>query len=149
MDTTWYRIDQVAARTGLTKRTLRYYEEIGLLPPAARTEGNYRLYTDEDVQRLEKIVAIKETLGLTLAEIIEFIAFEEQREGIRTVYMNMTEPAEQLQQLAQAEIIVQQQLQFIAKKIEQLTAMQTSLEERQQRYQRLTAELAPSLAVSK
>ncbi len=37
-----YSIEQVASRTGLTKRTLRYYEEVGLLPPTGRTEGNYR-----------------------------------------------------------------------------------------------------------
>src|SRR5215469_3736762 len=48
-----YSIEHVATRTGLTKRTLRYYEEVGLLPPAERTEGNYRRYSEADVQRLE------------------------------------------------------------------------------------------------
>jgi len=37
-----YTIEQVATRTGFTKRTLRYYEEVGLLLPTGRTEGNYR-----------------------------------------------------------------------------------------------------------
>jgi len=40
-----YRIEEVAARTGFTKRTLRYYEEMGLVTPAGRSEGNYRLYS--------------------------------------------------------------------------------------------------------
>ena len=61
----YYRIDQVAARTGLTKRTLRYYEEIGLLDPQTRSEGNYRLYSEADLARLERICRIKNTLGLT------------------------------------------------------------------------------------
>ena len=50
-----YRIEEVAARTGFTKRTLRYYEEIGLITPAGRSEGNYRLYSEADVARLQRI----------------------------------------------------------------------------------------------
>ena len=67
----YQRIEQVAARTGLTKRTLRYYEEIGLLPPPTRTEGGYRLYSEADVQQLERIKRLKDLLGFSLAEIRE------------------------------------------------------------------------------
>src|SRR5262245_6733769 len=70
------RIEQVAARTGLTKRTLRYYEEIGLLPPPTRTEGGYRLYTPADVAHLERIKRMRELLGASLAEIREMVAAE-------------------------------------------------------------------------
>src|SRR6476661_4626578 len=62
----YYRIEQVAARTGLTKRTLRYYEEIGLLPPPTRTEGNYRLYSAADIARLERIKRMRDLLGFSL-----------------------------------------------------------------------------------
>ncbi len=60
---TYYTIEQVATRTGLTKRTLRYYEEVGLLPPTGRTEGNYRRYSESDVQRLERIKELRDLLG--------------------------------------------------------------------------------------
>lgn len=62
------RIGELAARTGLTVRTLRHYESIGLLEPVERTESGYRRYRSEDAQRLYAIVALRE-LGLSLAEV--------------------------------------------------------------------------------
>ena len=79
----YQRIEQVAARTGLTKRTLRYYEEIGLLPSPTRTEGGYRLYSEADVQQLERIKRLKDLLGFSLAEIREMADAEEQRQHVR------------------------------------------------------------------
>lgn len=63
-----YKIDEVAKQSGLTKRTIRYYEEIGLLPSPQRSEGNMRLYTQEDVDLLKKILSAKEVLGFSLQE---------------------------------------------------------------------------------
>ncbi len=64
----WLRIGEVARRTGLTTRTLRHYDELGLLVPSGRTEGDYRMYTLDDVQRLLAIQHLK-SLGLGLTEI--------------------------------------------------------------------------------
>ncbi|MGH2946948.1 MAG: MerR family transcriptional regulator [Solirubrobacteraceae bacterium] len=64
------RIGQLAARTGFSDRTIRYYESIGLLAPRARSEGGYRLYGDEAVERLRLIERAKR-LGLSLEEIRE------------------------------------------------------------------------------
>lgn len=50
----WMKIDQVAKRSGLTKRTIRFYEEIGLIPAPKRTEGGVRLYSEDDMEELEK-----------------------------------------------------------------------------------------------
>lgn len=55
----WLRIGEVARRTGLTTRTLRHYDELGLLVPSGRTEGDYRMYTLDDVQRLLAIQHLK------------------------------------------------------------------------------------------
>ena len=49
------RIQEVAAEVGLTPRSIRYYEEVGLLEPAARSEGAYRLYDESDIERLRFI----------------------------------------------------------------------------------------------
>ena len=49
------RIQEVAGETGLTPRSIRYYEEIGLLKPAARSQGDYRLYDPSDLERLRFI----------------------------------------------------------------------------------------------
>ena len=62
------RIGEVAAATGLTVRTLHHYDEIGLLAPSGRSEAGYRLYADDDVRRLYRIVAFRR-LGFALGEI--------------------------------------------------------------------------------
>ncbi|MEZ4317594.1 MAG: MerR family transcriptional regulator [Myxococcota bacterium] len=64
---TW-RIGELAAATGTTVRTLHHYEHLGLLEPAERSEGNHRIYTERDVQRLYRIRALRE-LGVPLAGI--------------------------------------------------------------------------------
>ena len=65
-----YRIGEVAAHVGLTERTIRYYEELGLLDSVKRLEGGQRVYTDEDVRRLRFIQRLK-VLGLSLQEMHE------------------------------------------------------------------------------
>lgn len=65
-----YRIAEVADRTGFSTPTLRYYEEIGLLPPAERTPSGYRVYDDRAVDRL-RFVARAKQLGCTLEEIAD------------------------------------------------------------------------------
>jgi DNA-binding transcriptional MerR regulator len=66
------KIGELAERTGLTVRTLRHYDEIGLLQPSARTGAGHRLYSGEDVRRLYRIVALKH-LGMPLAEISDLL----------------------------------------------------------------------------
>jgi DNA-binding transcriptional MerR regulator len=65
-----YRIAEVAQRTGFSTPTLRYYEDIGLLPPAERTPAGYRLYDDQAIERLSFIARAKQ-LGCTLEEITD------------------------------------------------------------------------------
>ena len=64
------RIGELAARAGVTPRTIRYYESLGLLGPSEREGKGFRYYTDAELERLEKIHAFKE-LGLTLDEIAD------------------------------------------------------------------------------
>lgn len=137
------RIDQVAERTGLTKRTLRYYEEIGLLPPPARTDGNYRLYTAADVTILQRICQYRDALGLSLAEISELLRGDAERDLLREAYAAATDPADQLAHLAAAEALTQRQLALVAQKLTTLAEVRARLRERLCRYaalrQRLTA----------
>src|SRR5919198_5829674 len=65
-----YRIGELAAKVGLTERTIRYYEERGLLESVKRLAGGQRVYTDDDVRRLKFIQKLK-VLGLSLAEMQE------------------------------------------------------------------------------
>jgi DNA-binding transcriptional MerR regulator len=62
------KIGDLAKQTGLSVRTLHYYDEIGLLKPSQRTEADHRLYTQEDIIRLQQIVSLRQ-LGFSLEEI--------------------------------------------------------------------------------
>src|SRR6476619_4569502 len=63
-----WRIGQVSARTGLTARTLRYYEELGLLRPSERLVSGHRVYANDDLQRLYRISLLRQ-IGLQLSDI--------------------------------------------------------------------------------
>lgn len=75
-----HKIGEVAERTGLSLRTIRYYEEVGLVEPTARTEGGFRLFTDADVARLEAVMGMK-PLGFSLDEMRELVDLLEAPAG--------------------------------------------------------------------
>ena len=122
-----FTIEQVSARTGLTKRTLRYYEEVGLLPPTGRTEGNYRRYNEEDIQRLERIKKLRDLLGFSLADIRELLHAEDERGQIKFAYQHETEAAAKIAQLDRADELIRSQLHLIEQKMEGLEQMRTGL----------------------
>jgi DNA-binding transcriptional MerR regulator len=66
------QIGEVAERIGLSLRTIRYYEEVGLAAPSARSEGGFRLYVEDDVERLRVIMQMK-PLGFSLEEMRELL----------------------------------------------------------------------------
>lgn len=75
-----YFIGDIAKKFGLNPKTIRYYESIGVLPRATRTESGYRVFSLEIVERIEFILKAK-TLGLTLEEIKEIISLYEKGEA--------------------------------------------------------------------
>lgn len=72
-----YQIGEAAQRVGLSLRTIRYYEEIGLVTPSGRTEGGFRLYTDSDVDRLRLVKALK-PVGMSLETMGELLEAADQ-----------------------------------------------------------------------
>src|SRR5215204_4978289 len=76
--TEYLQIGELAEQTGLTQRTLRYYEEIGLLDPPSRMAGGFRLYSPQDLARIQQIVRLKQLLGFSLAEIKTIITAQEE-----------------------------------------------------------------------
>jgi DNA-binding transcriptional MerR regulator len=78
------RIGDVAREVGTTTRTIRYYEEIGLLPESGeRPAGGHRLYSDADVERLREVVRLKELLNLSLEELKTLVEAEDARALLR------------------------------------------------------------------
>jgi MerR family transcriptional regulator, repressor of the yfmOP operon len=78
------RIGDVAKLAGTTPRTIRYYEELGLLAGAPeRPSGGHRLYAQAEVERLREVIRLKELLGVTLDELKDLLTAEEARAAVR------------------------------------------------------------------
>jgi DNA-binding transcriptional MerR regulator len=77
-----HQIGEVAEAVGLSLRTIRHYEEVGLVPPSGRTAGGFRLYTDEDIERLRLVKQMK-PLDFTLEEMRDLLqARDRLAEGV-------------------------------------------------------------------
>jgi DNA-binding transcriptional MerR regulator len=88
------RIGDVAKLTGTTARTLRYYEEIGLLPGAEdREAGRHRVYTQAEVDRVREVLRLRDLLGVSLEELRELLAAEEARAALREEFHRTERPA--------------------------------------------------------
>ncbi|HLW01338.1 MAG TPA: MerR family transcriptional regulator [Ktedonobacterales bacterium] len=140
-----YRIEQVADRLQTTKRTLRYYEEIGLLPPSSRTEGGYRLYSEDDIARLERIQRLKDLLGFSLAEIRELLQADDERGVVKAAFQHETDPAVKMKHLEEVERLTRQQLGVVEHKMAGLEKMRRDILERLEHYQRHRQELSAAL----
>ena len=85
-----YRIGELAAKVGMTERTIRYYEEVGLLDSVKRLEGGTRVYADDDVRRLKFIRKLK-VLGLSLQEMTELESIYQPKRSNRAVLPRIIE----------------------------------------------------------
>ena len=129
-DEPYLQIGEVAERTGVTQRTLRFYEEKGLLKPPTRMEGGFRLYSETDIQRLERIKRLKQLLGFPLAEIKEMVDAEEVKLQLRAEYRPEAARSQKKAQLLKAIEVTERQYDLIRQKVDGLTEMQSKLEER-------------------
>ncbi len=135
------QIGEVADRTGVTQRTLRFYEERGLLKPPTRMDGGFRLSSEDDVGRVEQIKRLQSLLGLTLAEIKEMVEAEEIKEELRQTYRPDLEVAERLERLSKRIAVTQRQYDIIATKLTALLDMKRDLDEKLTRYRGTVSEL--------
>jgi DNA-binding transcriptional MerR regulator len=145
MDQRFMQIGEVAERTNLTHRTLRFYEEKGLLDPPTRMEGGFRLYSEQDVERIEHILQLKLLLGFSLVEIKQMADAENALSEIRAIYHSDTDASVKRERLREGIRVVKTQAALIDQKIEQLQAMRTRWEERLQRYRERHGELVKEI----
>jgi DNA-binding transcriptional MerR regulator len=141
------RIGEVADLAGTTVRTVRYYEEVGLLPGSeGRGAGEHRSYSDADVERLREIIQLKELLNLSLEQLRGLVEAEEARAMIRERYRSATEAAERERLLEEAAGHLDRQLALIRDRRTALGELEQRLAERRERVAERLAELRPSPA---
>src|SRR5512147_2614956 len=133
------RINEVAAETGLTTRTIRYYEEMGLLEPAARSEGDYRLYDESDLERLQFIRSLRDDAGFALAQIRQLLEDEVARERNNERLRATHDPAERHALFVDARTRVDRQIELLEAKAARLATM---IDEARARRRHLDAHLA-------
>jgi DNA-binding transcriptional MerR regulator len=117
------RINEVAAETGLTTRAIRYYEEMGLLEPAARSEGDYRLYDASDLDRLTFIRSLRDDAGFSLAQIGQLLEDEAARERNRERLRQTSDPRERRIYLLEAQERIERQITLLEAKAARLASM--------------------------
>jgi DNA-binding transcriptional MerR regulator len=96
-----HQIGEVAERVGLSLRTVRYYEEMGLISPEKRTDGGFRLYTDENIDRLMTIKQMK-PLGFSVEEMRELLDARDDLRSLQVRDQKRLQAADKLSQFAQA-----------------------------------------------
>jgi MerR family transcriptional regulator, repressor of the yfmOP operon len=128
------RIGELAELTGTTPRTIRYYEEIGLLPAAEdREQGKRRHYGEADVERLRELVRLRDLLNLSLDELGQLVAAEAARAEIRRE-LGETEDVDQRRRLlGQALEHICTQLKLVRGRKEELERLERELVARQRR----------------
>jgi MerR family transcriptional regulator, repressor of the yfmOP operon len=117
------RIQDVAADTGLTTRAIRYYEEIGLLEPAARSDGAYRLFDASDLERLRFIRSLRDDAGFSLAQIGQLLEDEAARERNRQRFRTSGDQVERRALIGDASTRVDRQIATLEAKRARLEAM--------------------------
>lgn len=124
-----YRIGELSRLVNLSQRTIRYYEEIGLLHSVRRIENGKRIYTPDDVRRLKFITRLK-MLGLSLAEMVELEKIYRQQRDNRDVIPKLIE-------------ILDQRAAQIDERVAHLTALKKEIREYQERLRRKLVEETP------
>ena len=141
------RISDAATRVGVSARTLRYYEELGLLTPSLYTQGGERRYTPDDLVHLQRILELREVLGMNLDEIREFLALETRLDELRASYRATKDATskkaldEQKATLQEALILNESLAEQISAKLARMDGFRSKLRSDAQRCRELLTEL--------
>jgi MerR family transcriptional regulator, repressor of the yfmOP operon len=142
------QIGEVAEKLGLTQRALRYYEERGLIPPPSRMSGGFRLYTPDELARIERVIQLKNVLGFSLEGIKRIFDAEETKEHLRDEYRQHPDAASRHRKLEGLMIVTEEQVAIINSRIAALEQMRAELEEKLNHYRTRLAEIERETAQS-
>jgi DNA-binding transcriptional MerR regulator len=133
------RIGEVAKLAGTTPRTIRYYEEIGLLPaPSGREPGAHRTYAEVEVERLTELLRLKDLLGVSLEELKQLVEAEDARAALRREWQSgVDDPARRREILEQSQAYSARQLELVRRRRDEIAALEKELMSRRKRVQKL------------
>ncbi len=140
------RIGDVAKLAGTTPRTIRYYEEIGLLPASsARERGAHRTYAEEDVERLADLLRLKDLLGLSLEELKALVEAEDARASLRREWeTGVEDPVRRRQILDESLGHIGRQLDLVRRRRDEIASLESELLAKRKRVQARQRELTSS-----
>jgi len=136
------RIGEVAERVAVTPRTIRYYEETGLLPGGSRIKGAHRLYDDNDVERLAELTRLRDLLNLSLDELKELVEAEEARAALRRRLTQTDSDEERVEIIEAALPHIDRQLALVRRQKRELEKLESELVEKRKRGLRSLRELS-------
>ncbi|HEY7267878.1 MAG TPA: MerR family transcriptional regulator [Solirubrobacterales bacterium] len=130
-----YRIGDLAKLTDTTPRTIRYYEEIGLLDSGKRREpGTHRTFSEEDLERLRELLRMRELLGVSLEELRDLMAAESARASLRQEWnAGIEDPVRQRKVLEQAAGHIDSQLALLRSRRDEIEKLTGELEAKRRR----------------
>jgi DNA-binding transcriptional MerR regulator len=138
--TTW-RIGEVAKLTGVTTRTLRYWEELGLLTPKTHRGAGERLYSDVEIHRAQRIKELQELLGFSLAEVGVVLETEDVFDRLRDAYHADPKPIHRLEVIRRAIEANDRLLAHLDDKLARIQAFRDERAAKAQRLHQVAAEL--------
>ena len=137
-----YRIGEVAELVSTTPRTIRYYEEFGLLPaPPSHEKGRHRTYGEGDVRRLQELIRLRDVLGVSLEELKSLVEAEEARAVLRERWQHTEGAADRRAILEQSYGHVTAQLALVRSRREALDRLEAELAQKLERVTELLREL--------
>ena len=125
------RIGEVAELTGTTPRTIRYYEEIGLLGSEQREQGKHRAYSQADVNRVKEVLRLRDLLGLSLEQLAQLVDAETARAEIRKELETVEDPDRRRALREQALGHITGQLELVRKRLTELKSLERELTQKQ------------------
>ncbi len=138
MSETLLRIGDAARLAGTTPRTIRYYEEIGLLPATSerRERGAHRTYAEADVERLTELLRLKDLLGLSLEELKALTEAEDARAALRREWQSGVEdPVRRRQILDESLGHIGRQLELVRRRRDEIASLESELLSKRRRVQ--------------
>ncbi len=136
------RIGEVAELTGTTPRTIRYYEEIGLLDIAPeRVQGKHRVYTQADVDRVREIIRLRDLLGLSLEQLSQLLEAESARAHLRDELAQTEDPTERRRILEELLTHISSQLDLVKTRLTELTDLAAELSDKQRKVKQKIREI--------